>query len=128
MTNKCFTNKTNIMKKFLLFLTMLLSVGVTSFAGDGKIHLNYHPIGSTHGGSTKSPTTSWYIEQNGNVLNMSATETDFTLNLYDEDGDIVYTTFVPAGTTMVTLPSTLSGCFEICFETATYYYYGYIYL
>ena len=57
---------------------------------------------------------------------MKSTPCDYTLNLYDEDGEVVYTVFVPAGTTQVILPTTLSGDFELRFETATYYYYGYI--
>ena len=44
-------------------------------------------------------------------------ETDFVLNLYsvDEDGDetLEYTTAVPAATTEVQLPSTLSGTYII---------------
>jgi hypothetical protein len=57
---------------------------------------------------------------------MSATPCDYVLTLYDEDDELVYSTFLPAGTTQVVLPTTLSGDFEIRFETATYYYYGYI--
>jgi hypothetical protein len=59
---------------------------------------------------------------------MEATPCDYTLNLYDEDEDVVYSVFVPAGTTQVILPTTLSGNFELRFETDTYYYYGFIYL
>ena len=44
----------------------------------------------------------------------------------DEDGVVVYTTYVPAGTTMIVLPSTLSGDFEIRLVGDTYYYRGYI--
>ena len=59
---------------------------------------------------------------------MEATPCDYTLNLYDENEDLVYSVFVPAGTTQVVLPTTLSGSFELRFETDTYYYYGFIYL
>lgn len=57
---------------------------------------------------------------------LSATLCDYTPSLYDEDDELAYTVFVPEGTTQIVLPSTLSGDFEIRFETATYYYYGYI--
>lgn len=77
-------------------------------------------------GHPKSPIEPWYIDQNGYVLTMSATPCDYTLSLYDEDDDLVYSVFVPAGTTQIVLPATLSGNFEIRFESATYYYYGYI--
>ena len=63
-----------------------------------------------------------------NVITMEATPCDYTLSLYDEDEDVVYSVFVPAGTTQLVLPTTLSGSFELRFETETYYYYGFIYL
>ena len=74
----------------------------------------------------KSPVRPWSIDLTDNVITMPATPCDYTLNLYDEDGEVVYTVFLPAGTTQVVLPTTLSGDFEIRFETATYYYYGFI--
>lgn len=64
--------------------------------------------------------------QNDYTLTMPAFEDDFTLVLLDEDGVVVYTTYVPAGTTMIVLPSTLSGDFELRLVGDTYYYRGYI--
>ena len=114
------------MKKLLFCLFMLLCIGSVSYAGNGHVLLTHQPNGSTHGGSTKSPVLSWYVDQNGYELTFDATTCDYTLSLYDEYGVIVYTSFVPAGTTMINLPTTLSGDFEIRFETDDYYYYGYI--
>ena len=102
---------------------MLFCLSTIAIAGN-EVPLNYQPHGSTHGGNPKAPT--WYIDQDGNVLTMSATSCDYTLTLYDENDVLVYSVFVPSGTTQVVLPATLSGNFEIRFETATYYYYGYI--
>lgn len=116
------------MKKILLCISMLFCLSVsTVFAGD-KIPMTHIPCGSTHGGNGKSPEVTWYIDLTNNVITMSATPCDYTLNLYDEDEDVVYSVFVPAGTTQVVLPTTLSGSFELRFETETYYYYGFIYL
>lgn len=112
------------MKKLLFCISMLFCLSSIAFAGNDGVPMTYHPHGSTHGGNPKAPT--WYIDQDGNVLTMSATPCDYTLSLYDEDDDLVYSVFVPAGTTQVVLPTTLSGTFEIHFETDTYYYYGYI--
>ena len=114
------------MKKLLFCISMLFCLSTFAYAADDNVPLNYQPYGSTHGGNGKSPVASWYITQDGNVLTMSATPCDYTLSLYDEDDVLVYSVFVPAGTTQVVLPATLSGNFEIRFETATYYYYGYI--
>ena len=115
-----------MMKKVLFCISMLFCLSVsTVFAGE-KIPMTHMPAGSTHGGSTKSPVDLWCVDLTDNIITMSATPCDYTLNLYDEDGEIVYSVFVPAGTTQVILPTTLSGEFELRFETDTYYYYGYI--
>ena len=114
------------MKKFLFCISMLFCLSAIAYAGEDDVPLTYQPNGSTHGGYPKTPVALWYITQDGNVLTMSATPCDYTLSLYDEDDDLVYSVFVPAGTTQVVLPTTLSGTFEIRFETDTYYYYGYI--
>lgn len=104
---------------------MLFCLSTIAFAGN-NVPLNYQPNGSTHDQNPKAPVAPWYIFQDDNVLTMSATPYDYTLTLYDENDVLAYSVFVPAGTTQVVLPATLSGNFEIRFETATYYYYGYI--
>lgn len=113
------------MKKLLFCISMLFCLSAIAYA-DNDVPMNYHPQGSTHGGYPKTPTAPWYISQDYNVLTMSATPYDYTLTLYDENDVLVYSVFVPAGTTQIVLPATLSGNYEIRFETATYYYYGYI--
>ena len=113
------------MKHLFIFISMLFCLSTIAFAGS-NIPLNHQPNGSVHEGKGKAPIAPWYIYQDGYVLTMSATPCDYTLTLYDEDGDVFYTTYLPSGTTQVVLPTTLSGTFEICFEAETYYYYGYI--
>lgn len=82
--------------------------------------------GGVGNGNTLAPVRPWYITQDDYTLTLPAFEDDFTLELLDEDGLVVYTTYVPAGTTLVVLPSTLSGDFELRFVADTYYYRGYI--
>ena len=113
------------MKKLLFCISMLFCLSAIAYAGN-DVPMTYQPQGATHGGYPKTPTAPWYISQDYNVLTMSATPYDYTLTLYDENDVLAYSVFVPAGTTQVILPATLSGNFEIRFETATYYYYGYI--
>ncbi|MBR3481249.1 MAG: hypothetical protein IKQ59_12425 [Prevotella sp.] len=50
----------------------------------------------------------------------------FTLELLDEDGDVVYTTVITS--TTVNLPSTLSGEYQLrLYPTGgTIYFYGYV--
>jgi len=115
------------MKKILLCLSMLFCFSIYSKAECcGAVGLNHHPKGGTHAGGAKAPVLPWFIDLTDNIITMSATPCDYTLSLYDEDNEVVYSVFVPAGTTQVVLPSTLSGSFELRFETDTYYYYGYI--
>lgn len=78
------------------------------------------------GGSTKSPTLPLVITQNGHVLTLPGFSDDVVLQLLDEDGVVVYTLFIPAGTTIIVLPTALIGDFEIRFVADTYYYYGFI--
>ncbi len=113
------------MKKLLFCISMLFCLSAIAYAGN-DVPMTYQPQGATHGGNPKAPVTIWHIDQDGYVLTMSATPCDYTLTLYDENDVLVYSTFLPAGTTQVVLPATLSGNYEIRFETTTYYYYGYI--
>ena len=82
-------------------------------------------IGQTN---PKSPTRPLVITQDGYILTFPAQGNDHMLVLRDDMGTVVYTTFVPAGTTQIVLPSTLSGDFEIRLVADTYYYIGYILL
>lgn len=113
------------MKKLLFCISMLFCLSIIAYAGN-DVPMTHHPIGTSHDGNPKAPVAPWYIYQDGNVLTMSATPCDYTLSIYDEDDDLAYSVFVPAGTTLIVLPANLSGDFEIRFETSTYYYYGYI--
>ena len=116
------------MKKISFILIVMLLIGGTLSSTAASIELKggrINPTGSTTGHS-KSPIPSWCVDLDDYVITMDATPCDYTLNLYDENDEVVYSVFVPAGSTMIVLPSTLSGSFEIRFETDTYYYYGYI--
>ena len=119
------------MKKQLLTICVcLMALGVAKISAKVQeiIPLEFGKIdGSpTHHGGAKNPDSQWFINLDDNVITMSATPCNYTLSLYDEDGEIVYSLFVLAGTTQVILPSTLSGDFKLRFEADTYYYYGYI--
>ena len=48
---------------------MLFCLSIIAYAG--KVPLNYHPNGSTHGGNGKSPTNTWFILQEDNVLKLT---------------------------------------------------------
>lgn len=85
--------------------------------------INESPISNN---STKAPMRPMYISQDGNILTLPATSVDYTLELRDENGTVVYTDYLPAGTIQVVFPSSLNGCLEIRLVANTYYYIGYL--
>lgn len=116
------------MKK--LFFMMLIFLGEALFSSAlgarNEIPMRIIDEGELGNGPTYAPPRPWYITQDDYVLTLPAFEDDFTLELRDENDVIVYTDYVPAGTTQVVLPSTLSGDFELRLVADTYYYRGYI--
>ena len=116
------------MKKLLLFTLLLIGGGLMSYGQSNQIPMQIVNNGGASHGNTLAPPRPWYITQDENVLILPAFEDDLTLQLLDEDETIVYSTYVPAGTTQVVLPTTLSGEFELRLipSLATYYYRGYI--
>lgn len=62
------------------------------------------------------------------VLTFEADHPDYVLHIKDIDGDVVYTTTVYSMMTLATLPSILSGEYELNLVplSSTYYYIGYI--
>lgn len=113
------------MKRLLLAIALFIGVGVNSMC-DAQIPMHIIDKGGVGHGNTLAPPRPWYITQDGYTLTMPAFEDDFTLELLDEDGVVVYSVYVPAGTTQIVLPYTLSGDFELRLVADTYYYRGYI--
>lgn len=113
------------MRKFILVIALLFGVGINSFC---SVQIPMHIIdeGPVSSGNTLAPPRPWYITQDDYTLTLPALADDYTLQLLDEDGVVVYSVFVPAGTTLIVLPSTLSGDFELRLVADTYYYRGYI--
>ena len=97
-------------KRFLTILFVLSVASVLSVNADPIIltggRVTPYTTGPGHG---KAPMRPWIIDVSNNIISMEATPCDYTLSLYDEDEAVVYSVFVPAGTTQVVLPTTLSG-------------------
>ena len=116
-----------IMRKLLLILALVMGgASLTTILADDQITMSFIKKGSSSSSGTFAPPRPWYITQDDYVLTMPAFEDDFTLELRDENDVIVYTDYVPAGTTQIVLPSTLSGDFELRLVGDTYYYRGYL--
>ena len=82
------------------------------------------PIGPGYG---KSPIRMPTAYLDGYTFTLAdSSHPGYLLQLLDADGVVAYETFVPAGTTTVVLPSTLSGDYELRLVTSTFYFYGYI--
>lgn len=65
-----------------------------------------------------------YIEEN--VLYFEGDHPGYDLTISNEDGDDIYTTTVSASDTVVTLPSTLSGTYEIELVSGNWVFTGWI--
>jgi hypothetical protein len=113
-------------KKLFLIVALLSGWGANSLWAWQQIPMQFVKDGPASSGPTYAPPRPWYITQDDYVLTLPAFEDDFTLELRDEDDAVVYSTIVPAGATLVVLPSTLSGDFELRLVADTYYYIGYI--
>ena len=116
-----------MVRKLVLFVILL--IGGRSFSyGAQQIPMQIINEGAASSGPTYAPARPWYITQDENVFTSSAIPEDYTLVLFDEDGEIVYSDTLLSGSTMFVLPSTLSGSFEIRLMpfASTYYYRGYL--
>lgn len=113
-------------KKTAFCYCLFCGGGATPLIAQENIPMQIIKENGPGGGNTLAPPRPWYITQNDFSLTLPALADDYTLELRNEEDVVVYTTFVPAGTTLIVLPSTLSGDFELRLVGDTYYYRGYI--
>lgn len=116
------------MKK--IFLALLFLLGGANFTGTFADNTEDVPLyiideDDSDGGKMKAPRRPLVATLENGVLTLPATPVDYQLQLLNADGELVYTAFIPTGTTQIVLPS-LTGDFEIRLVTATYYYIGFI--
>jgi len=81
------------------------------------------PLGHDYG---KSPILPPLVYIDDYVLAFEAYHPDYVLTLKDENGDVVYTTTVYSTETLVTLPSTLSGDYEVNLVMGNWLFTGWI--
>ena len=120
-------------RAFLLAFALLISGAVLSenHLRGGVVPLQVASTGidptGSEGGYERSPMRPPVISLDGHTLLLNVGY-DLTLALLDEDGEAVYTIFVPAGTSAVMLPATLSGDYEIQLypEGSGYYFFGWV--
>ena len=118
-------------KKLFVIIFSLFLVGtvIESHAQEVIVDLEVKIIDETptQTGSPKTPVQIPEVWQDGHLIIMEADHADFVLDLFDEDGVLVYTTYVPSASTQVVLPSSLTGDFELRLDFGcSYYFYGFI--
>lgn len=115
------------MKKVVIFVIYFLMMGVINVAA-AKLNLNVGGVDPTPGTEERprGPVLVPSVDQDGSTLTFLTSYADFTLQLFDEDGSLVFTTYIPSTLTTVTLPSTLSGEYEILLlpDTGSIYFFG----
>ena len=103
---------------FKKLLTILCILAMPAFmyavnAPGDPIPFQTGKIDPTKPGFPKSPVVAPTVYIDGNVLTFETPCDGCVLQLVDEDDDVVYSIVIPAGTTSLILPSTLSGTFEL---------------
>jgi len=85
--------------------------------------IDKNPIGNQ---TPKSPMRPPLVYIEDHTLTFSADHPDYILIIKDEDGEEVYTTMVFSAETLVSLPSTLSGDYEIQLQVGNWLFTGLI--
>jgi hypothetical protein len=98
--------------------------------GIEQVTLNVKGVDPTQGNGEESraPMQPPHVFIDGHTLLMQYVPFDVTLEILDGSGSVAYTTFVAACTPSVTLPSTLSGDYQIRLIEGYWYFYGWIHL
>lgn len=109
------------MKKILLAIMLLFATNITTMLG-GDVILN--PTSShEQGNKPKMPVAPIYVEQDGNTLTFNSSCIGCPITLIDEDENIVFTAIVDEDG-IVTLPTNLSGTFELQLERGSIIFVG----
>ena len=115
------------MKKQLFAIALACFMPFTSVFGD-EIELSVGIIDETPiiRIPTKAPVKPMRINLENYQIELSALHPDYTLTLLNEDGEVAYSTTVPAGTSTVTLPAALTGDYELRLypDGSNFYFYG----
>lgn len=117
------------MKKVLLLFTFLC--GLSAYADNeiiSSLEFSVSIIKGTGLGnplpkSPELPPESPEATLEDNVLTFTSAHDAYTLTLLDEDGEVAYQTAVPSTVSVVVLPATLTGDFELRLDYGGSYYF-----
>ena len=120
------------MRKILVLLltTFFLCAFADNPKGFVQINLSVQAIDPTAMGNQipRTPICPPTVYLNGHTLTFETTLSDYTLQLVDSSDDVVYSVFVPAGTTTVILPSTYVGNYTLQLFWGDWMFYSWIQL
>lgn len=117
-----------VLSTLMMAMLPLSSVNAKDNAEDIPLQVEYVDPTGNQGSRPRTPVARPNVSIDGHTLYLYHVGYDLALVLLDEDGEAVYTTFVPAGTSAVMLPATLSGDYEIQLypDGSSYYFYGWV--
>ena len=82
-----------------------------------------YPLGP---GNPKTPMVVPKVYIDDYTLTFSADHPEYVLTIKDEESEVVYTTVVSSSETQATLPSTLSGSYQITLAMGNWLFTGWI--
>ena len=91
-----------------------------------ELHVAFDDPTTDQGEPHRGPIAVPSVDIDDHTLTFTSPCCGYTLQLLDEDGDVVYTTFITSDT--LVLSSTLSGGYELCLypDGSNFYFYGYV--
>lgn len=110
----------------LFFSTQQMSAQNGMHILDVQLQVRYLDPTPSQVGRPRGPEDPLTIGLEDHTLYMSNVNFDVTLQLTDANDNVVYTTFVAANTSMVVLPSTLTGEYKIVLIDDERCFWGYI--
>ena len=119
-----------MVKRIVALLMLFMAVGEANiYAGEqgGPLDLEVRIIDGkpTHQGDPKTPTLFPTVWQDDYELEIEAPHDEYVLNIVSGT-TIVYSVVVPANVSLVVLPATLSGTYELQLIHDNLCFYGYI--
>lgn len=117
------------MKKIIslmaLVIAMLTVFPTTSVADPIDFTIGIIPIGGAGNPLPKSPEMAPKATLENHVLTFTSMHPAYTLRIVDANGDTVYQVAIPDNVSIIVLPSTLTGNYELqLFPGNGYYYYS----
>ena len=111
----------------LMLGSIIVTISAQTAIVGSSITLQVHQVDPTGtlGSGQRTPVLIPTVSLDDHTLYLYDVAYDFTLMLVDENDDVVYSTFVPANTASVVLPSTLTGTYTLMLiPNGTYYFEG----